>query len=176
VPLSFSGSQTPREESEKRTQARVYAERHTCPISLLSGDILAAFRPWCTAPTWKKRIIVWTGTLLAQRCRSITTALRQSSHERETTFSTLHQMLKRVGGNPSDTHCECGNVCPRRQQGRIAENCGAGTAVGREHDCGRARYRCTRKVERFGTRMDHSGCDHDASLDQTLPGLACCVR
>lgn len=63
-------------------------------------DVLAVFRPLCTAPTWRKRMLVWTGTRVAHGRCTVTAALRRSGHERETTVSTFHQAFKRARWSP----------------------------------------------------------------------------
>ncbi len=63
-------------------------------------EVLAAFRPLFTAPTWRKLMILLTGTLLAHGRRTVATALRQTGHERATNFSTFHQALNRARWSP----------------------------------------------------------------------------
>ncbi len=50
---------------------------HSDPII----PILAQFRPLFTAPTWKKMMILLTGTLLARGRRTVTAALYQTGHQ-----------------------------------------------------------------------------------------------
>ena len=69
----------------------------------LPQDILAVvapFRPLFTAPTWRKLMILLTGTLLAHGRRTVAAALRHSGNERETNFSTFHQVLNRARWSP----------------------------------------------------------------------------
>ncbi|GHO81960.1 hypothetical protein KSD_97310 [Ktedonobacter sp. SOSP1-85] len=63
-------------------------------------EVLAAFRPLFTAPTWRKLMILLTGTLLAHGRRTVAAALRHTGHERETNFSTFHQVLNRARWSP----------------------------------------------------------------------------
>jgi DDE superfamily endonuclease len=63
-------------------------------------EVLAAFRPLFTAPTWRKLMILLTGTLLAHGRRTVAAALRHSGHERETSFSTFHHVLNRARWSP----------------------------------------------------------------------------
>ncbi len=63
-------------------------------------EVLAAFRPLFTAPTWRKLMILLTGTLLAHGRRTVAAALRHSGNERETNFSTFHQVLNRARWSP----------------------------------------------------------------------------
>jgi DDE superfamily endonuclease len=63
-------------------------------------EVLAAFRPLFTAPTWRKLMILLTGTLLAHGRRTVAAALRHTGNERETNFSTFHQVLNRARWSP----------------------------------------------------------------------------
>ena len=49
--------------------------------------ILAQFRPLFTAPTWKKMMILLTGTILARGRRTVTAALWQTGHHLDTTLA-----------------------------------------------------------------------------------------
>jgi hypothetical protein len=62
--------------------------------------ILAQFRPLFSAPTWKKMMILLTGTLLARGRRTVTAALYQTGHQFDTHFSTFHQVLNRARWSP----------------------------------------------------------------------------
>ncbi len=63
-------------------------------------EVLAAFRPLFTAPTWRKLMTLLTGTLLAHGRRTIAGALRHTGNESETNFSTFHQVLNRARWSP----------------------------------------------------------------------------
>jgi hypothetical protein len=63
-------------------------------------EVLAAFRPLFTAPTWRKLMTLLTGTLLAHGRRTVAAALRHTGNERETNFSTFHQVLNRARWSP----------------------------------------------------------------------------
>src|SRR5260221_5639050 len=63
-------------------------------------EVLAAFRPLFTAPTWKKLMILLAGTLLAHGRRTVAAALRHTGNELETSFSTFHQVLNRARWSP----------------------------------------------------------------------------
>src|SRR5258706_6247711 len=69
---------------------------HSDPII----PILAQFRPLFTAPTWKKLMILLTGTMLARGRRTVTAALYQTGHQFDTNFSTFHQVLNRACWSP----------------------------------------------------------------------------
>ena len=69
---------------------------HSDPII----PILAQFRPLFTAPTWKKMMILLTGTILARGRRTVTAALYQTGHQFDTNFSTFHQVLNRARWSP----------------------------------------------------------------------------
>src|SRR5204862_6246318 len=62
--------------------------------------ILAQFRPLFTAPTWKKLMILLTGTMLARGRRTVTAALYQTGHQFDTNLSTFHQVLNRARWSP----------------------------------------------------------------------------
>jgi hypothetical protein len=49
------------------------------PAAILA--VLAPFRPWCTAPTWRTWMILLTGTLLAHGRRTVWSALRCSGEQ-----------------------------------------------------------------------------------------------
>ena len=63
-------------------------------------EVLAAFRPLFTAPTWRKLMTLLTGTLLAHGRRTVAAALRHTGNEKETSFSTFHQVLNRARWSP----------------------------------------------------------------------------
>src|SRR6266852_6028444 len=63
-------------------------------------EVLAAFRPLFTAPTWRKLMILLTGALLAHGRRTVAAALRHTGNERETNFSTFNQVLNRARWSP----------------------------------------------------------------------------
>jgi hypothetical protein len=63
-------------------------------------EVLAAFRPLFTAPTWRKMMTLLTGTLLAHGRRTVAAALRSTGKERETNFSTFHQVRNRARWSP----------------------------------------------------------------------------
>lgn len=70
------------------------------PLPEPMRTVLAAFRPLFTAPTWKKLMVLLTGTLLAHGRRTVASALRHTGHEMETNFSTFHQVLNRARWSP----------------------------------------------------------------------------
>jgi hypothetical protein len=63
-------------------------------------EVLAAFRPLFTAPTWRKLMTLLTGTLLAHGRRTVAGALRHTGNESETNFSIFHQVLNRARWSP----------------------------------------------------------------------------
>jgi hypothetical protein len=63
-------------------------------------EVLAAFRPLFTAPTWRKLMTLLAGALLAHGRRTVAAALRHTGNERETNFSTFHQVLNRARWSP----------------------------------------------------------------------------
>src|ERR1051326_600224 len=62
--------------------------------------LLEPFRPLFTAPTWKKMLILLTGTILARGRRTVTAALWQTGHQQDAHFSTFHQVLNRARWSP----------------------------------------------------------------------------
>jgi hypothetical protein len=66
------------------------------PLSDSIIAILAQFRPLFTAPTWKKMMTLLTGTILARGRRTVTAALCQTGHDRDSNFSTFHHVLNRA--------------------------------------------------------------------------------
>ena len=63
-------------------------------------EVLAVFRPLFTAPTWRKLMILLTGTLLAQGRRTVAAALRASGNDQADNWSLFHQVLNRARWSP----------------------------------------------------------------------------
>jgi DDE superfamily endonuclease len=63
-------------------------------------EVLMAFRPLFTAPTWKKLMILLTGTLLSRGRRTVAAALRASGNQQATNWSLFHQVLNRARWAP----------------------------------------------------------------------------
>lgn len=63
-------------------------------------EVLAVFRPLFTAPTWRKLMILLTGTLLAQGRRTVAAALRASGNAQASNWSLFHQVLNRARWSP----------------------------------------------------------------------------
>ncbi len=63
-------------------------------------EVLAVFRPLFTAPTWRKLMILLTGTLLAQGRRTVAAALRASGNDQAANWSLFHQVLNRARWPP----------------------------------------------------------------------------
>lgn len=59
-------------------------------------EVLMTFRPLFTAPTWRKLMILLTGTLLAQGRRTVAAALRASGNDQAANWSLFHQVLNRA--------------------------------------------------------------------------------
>ena len=68
------------------------------PDSIL--EVLMAFRPLFTAPTWRKLMTLLTGTLLAQGRRTVAAALRASGNGMAGNWSSFHQVLNRARWSP----------------------------------------------------------------------------
>jgi DDE superfamily endonuclease len=63
-------------------------------------EVLTAFRPLFTAPTWRKLMTLLSGTLLAQGRRTVAAALRASGNDQVTNWSSFHQVLNRARWSP----------------------------------------------------------------------------
>lgn len=63
-------------------------------------EVLTAFRPLFTAPTWRKLMTLLTGTLLAQGRRTVAAALRASGNAQASNWSLFHQALNRARWSP----------------------------------------------------------------------------
>jgi hypothetical protein len=63
-------------------------------------EVLTAFRPLFTAPTWRKLMTLLVGTLLTRGRRTITAALRATGNEQAANFSLFHQTLNRASWSP----------------------------------------------------------------------------
>ena len=63
-------------------------------------EVLLAFRPLFTAPTWGKLMTLLTGTLLAHGRRTVTVALRYTGHDQAANWSSFHQVLNRARWSP----------------------------------------------------------------------------
>lgn len=63
-------------------------------------EVLTVFRPLFTAPTWRKLMILLTGTLLARGRRTVAAALRASGNAQATDWSLFHQVLNRARWSP----------------------------------------------------------------------------
>ncbi len=69
-------------------------------------EVLAAFRPLFTAPTWRKLMTVLTGTLLAHGRRTVAAALRHTGNEWETSERSFHQVLNRARWSKLSVSCQ----------------------------------------------------------------------
>ena len=63
-------------------------------------EVLTTFRPWFTAPTWRKLMTLLTATRLSQGRRTVATALRHSGNAQGANFSSFHQVLNRAQWSP----------------------------------------------------------------------------
>src|SRR5947209_13194037 len=63
-------------------------------------EVLMTFRPLFTAPTWRKLMMLLTGTLLAQGRRTVAAALRHSGNSMAGNWSSFHQVLNRARWAP----------------------------------------------------------------------------
>ncbi len=61
-------------------------------------EVLAAFRPLFTAPTWRKLMILLTGTLLAHGRRAVATARRPwAMRGRPTSVPSIRRSIEHAG-------------------------------------------------------------------------------
>ncbi len=63
-------------------------------------EVLTAFRPLVTAPTWRKLMTLLTGTLLAQGRRTVAAALRASGNDMAANWSLFYHVLNRARWSP----------------------------------------------------------------------------
>src|SRR5215469_2632980 len=70
------------------------------PLPAPIREVLMAFRPLFTAPTWRKLMILLTGTLLARGRRTVAAALRASGNAQAGNWSLFHQVLNRARWSP----------------------------------------------------------------------------
>ena len=70
------------------------------PLPQAIITVLAPFRPLFTAPTWRKLMILLTGTLLAHGRRTVCSALRFSGEHNNENWSLYHQVLNRARWSP----------------------------------------------------------------------------
>src|SRR5258708_2215591 len=78
----------------------ILLRRKCMPLPDPIREVLAVFRPLFTAPTWRKLMILLTGTLLAHGRRTVAAALRHTGNEMESNFSTFHHVLNRARWSP----------------------------------------------------------------------------
>lgn len=70
------------------------------PLPARIIEVLTVFRPLFTAPTWRKLMILLTGTLLARGRRTVAAALRASGNAQAGNWSLFHQVLNRTRWSP----------------------------------------------------------------------------
>jgi hypothetical protein len=63
-------------------------------------EVLMTFRPLFTAPTWRKLMILLTGTRLSHGRRTVATALRHTGNSMAGNWSSFHQVLNRACWSP----------------------------------------------------------------------------
>jgi hypothetical protein len=63
-------------------------------------EVLMVFRPLFTAPTWRKLMTRFSGTLLSQGRRTVAAALRASGNRMAGNWSSFHQVLNRARWSP----------------------------------------------------------------------------
>src|SRR5258707_12850952 len=63
-------------------------------------EVLMTFRPLFTTPTWRKLMILLSGTLLAQGRRTVAAALRHADNSMAGNWSNFPQVLNRARWSP----------------------------------------------------------------------------
>ncbi|HEY1353754.1 MAG TPA: transposase [Ktedonobacteraceae bacterium] len=81
-------------------QTPLLPRRTFVPLPGPIREVLATFRPLCTAPTWRKWMTLLMGTLVAHGRRTVAAALRHSGNEMETHVSAFHQARNRARWSP----------------------------------------------------------------------------
>src|SRR5438874_26749 len=81
-------------------QSYISTRRMFMPLPDPIIEVLTVFRPLFTAPTWRKLLILLTGTLLAQGRRTVAAALRSTGNEMAGNWSSFHQVLNRARWSP----------------------------------------------------------------------------
>ena len=89
----------------------------TLPDAII--EVLTVFRPLVTAQTWRKLMILLSGTLLAQGRRTVAVALRFTGNEMAGNWSNFHQVLSprplvSFSGEPSTPPADRQDLCARR--------------------------------------------------------------
>src|ERR1700757_858677 len=90
------------------------------PLSDPMREVLTAFQPLFTAPTWRKLMTLLTGTLLARGRRTVAAALRASGNEQATNWSLCASgaqpsTLVSVGGESPIAPADRRDVCASRR-------------------------------------------------------------
>src|SRR5258708_23163970 len=63
-------------------------------------EVLMTFRPLFTTPTWRKLMILLSGTLLAQGRRTVAAALRHADNSMAGNLGNFHPVLDRARSSP----------------------------------------------------------------------------
>jgi hypothetical protein len=82
-------------------------------------EVLTVFRPLFTAPTWRKLMILLTGTRLSRGQRTVAAALRATGNEMAGNWSLFQQVLSprplgSVGGESPTAPAHRRDVCASR--------------------------------------------------------------
>src|SRR5215471_12312208 len=101
-------------------------------------EVLAAFRPLFTAPTWRKLMTLLAGTLLAHGRRTVAAALRSSGNGMAANWSSDHSSpqpcpVVSIGGKSPVTPAHCRDVCESLRLCGLGDRRNAGAAVGEPH-------------------------------------------
>ena len=149
-------------------------------------EALATFRPLFTAPTWRKLMILLTGTLLAQGRRTVAAALGSTSNDMAANFSSFHQVLNRARWSPLalsrqllllivETFVPAG-ACVDLVIDETLERRWGSKISKRGHYRDSALSSRERSVSSPGLRLPRDGGGRDTPLDEAEMGLAFLVR
>jgi hypothetical protein len=84
-------------------------------------EVLMTFRPLFTAPTWRKLMILLTGTLLAEARRTVAVALRHSGKSMAGNWSNFRSVaqsspLVALSGESPPPASSCRHLCASRRK------------------------------------------------------------
>jgi hypothetical protein len=91
---------TPFEGREKLIKAISHSGGYSCRFPIPYIEVLTVFRPLFTAPTWRKLMMLLTGTRLSQGRPTVAAALRSRGNAQATNWSLFHQVLNRARWSP----------------------------------------------------------------------------
>jgi len=98
-------------------------------------EVLTAFRPLFTAPTWRKLMTLLAGTLLTRGRRTITAALRATGNEQAANFSVCasnaqSSLLVPFSSEPSAACADRADLRARGDYGGSGDRRNVGATLG----------------------------------------------